>query len=90
MNDKTIIVGASVIGVVGLIVFFQLRKDSIAIGEKAVDIVQTVGTAINPLNNQNVFAGTINKVGEIGGGQGWTLGGWFYDATHSAPMTPAP
>lgn len=90
MNDKTIIVGAAVIGVVGLIVFFTLRKDTIAIGEKAVDIVQTVGTAINPLNTQNVFAGTVNELGAIGGGQGWTLGGWIYDVTHTTPMTPAP
>lgn len=88
MNDKTLVIGAAVIGLVGLVVFFQLRKDSIAIGTKAVDIAQSVGTAINPLNNKNVFAGTVNELGAIGGGTGWTLGGWFYDATHSAPMTP--
>jgi hypothetical protein len=90
MNDKTIIVGAAVIGVVGLIVFFTLRNDTIAIGEEAIDIVQTVGTAINPLNNQNVFAGTINELGAIGGGANWTLGSWFYDVTNPTPMTHAP
>lgn len=50
-----------------------------------------VGTAINPLNPDNVFAGAVNKVGAtLSGDDSFSLGGWLFDLTHPTSTSPAP
>ncbi|MFZ3221287.1 MAG: hypothetical protein WA174_14715 [Rhodoferax sp.] len=62
--------------------------------KKATGVAGGVANAVNPLNHDNVFAGTVNQVGNIlvtdptGPGKNadgsWSLGGWVYDVTHPA------
>jgi len=83
VNEKTIIIGGVVIGIVGLIVFFTLRSDLKSAGAAAVDVAGTVAHAVNPLNPENVAASSVNAVGQtLSGDKGWTLGAWIYDVTH--------
>ena len=86
-NVKAIAIGAGVLGVV------YLGYKTVT---KGAQVAQDVAQAVNPLNNDNVFATTVNKVGGAVAGDdsgGWSLGGWIYDMTHADPMadtTPAP
>lgn len=58
-------------------------------GGAAADAAAQVADAVNPLNHDNVFASTVNKVGGAlvtdpnGPGKNadgsWTLGGWLHD-----------
>lgn len=64
------------------------------VGRKAVQGAAAVGSAINPVNRDNVFAAGVNAVGGVlvtepdGAGKNadgsWTFGGWLYDVTHPA------
>lgn len=77
MNDLTKIVtsntGAVIaIAVIGAAALYYTSK-------KAVD----VGQAINPVNDDNIFASGVDAVGaKLSGNENWTLGGWIYDITH--------
>lgn len=71
LNTKA---GAVFVGVVAVstLAYFTAKKATETVGE--------VGQAINPLNNDNVFASGVNAVGEsITGQKHWTLGGWLYE-----------
>tara|TARA_R110001599_G_scaffold287356_2_gene489917 strand:+ start:10381 stop:10617 length:237 start_codon:yes stop_codon:yes gene_type:complete len=51
--------------------------------DKAVEVVKTVGNAINPVNPENVFYEGVNSVGSsLSGDSEWTLGTWIYDVTN--------
>ena len=57
------------IGVVGLVALVYLAK-------KGSEVV----TAVNPLNDDNIFHTGANAVGEkITGEEGWTVGGAIWD-----------
>lgn len=74
-----------VLGIVGLLAVYFVGKKALGAAGSAVD-------AVSPLNQNNVFANTINKVGAAlvtepdGNGKNadgsFTLGGWWYDVTH--------
>lgn len=59
------------------------------VGGKVSDTAEKVVNAVNPLNHDNVFASTVNKVGGAlvsdpnGPGKNadgsWSLGGWLHD-----------
>lgn len=52
-------------------------------GYAATKAVQAVAPELNPLNPENIFAGTVNQVGkQVTGETDWTLGGYIYDVTH--------
>lgn len=85
MDTKAIVIGGSIIAVAALIVLWRVRKDAIAIGGAAVEGAKQLGTAINPVNPDNAFAGAVNSVGSaISTNQSWTLGSWLYDVTHQS------
>ena len=64
------------IGVVGAALIYYA-------GKKANETVVTVGNAVNPINNDNIFASGVDAVGaKLSGNENWTLGGWIYDITH--------
>lgn len=58
-------------------------------GGAAADAAAQVADAVNPLNHDNIFASTVNKVGGAivtdpnGPGKNadgsWSLGGWLFD-----------
>jgi len=82
MDTKTMVIGGSIIGVVVLVIFYQVRKD-------AIKVEGTVATAVNPVNPNNVFASGVNSVGSaVTGDSNFSLGVWLYDATHPASLTP--
>lgn len=80
MNESTkvmIIVGG--VAVIAYVAYKAVPKVAAAVGDAA--------QAVNPLNRDNVIAGSVNKVGGIIAGDesgAWTLGGWIYDLTHKA------
>ena len=76
-------VGAAGLAVLALVVYNGAGK--------TVDALKSVGSAIDPTNNNNVFATGVNKVGGIlaGGDPNWSLGGAIYDWTHSTPTADA-
>jgi|GEM_PF-3162377 len=66
-----------VAGVGAVAVFFASRY----VASKAKQGAQAVGQAINPINNDNIFAAGVNAVGEkITGDEHFTLGGFIYEA----------
>ncbi|MDT0603483.1 hypothetical protein [Thalassotalea castellviae] len=59
-------------GVGAIVLYFAEKKLRAAAGE--------VGQAVNPLNNDNIFASGVNSVGaSITGNQNWSLGGSIYE-----------
>lgn len=47
---------------------------------KAVEAVGDIGHAINPVNNDNIFAAGVDSVGaKLSGDENFSLGGWIYD-----------
>lgn len=57
-------------------------------GARVVQAAGDAANAINPLNDQNVFASSVDKVGaKLSGDSSWSLGTWIYDVTH--PAAPA-
>ena len=75
------------LGIVGLMAVYF-------VGRKTLQGAATVANAVNPLNQNNVFAGSVNALGgqlvtdPNGAGKNadgsWTLGGWLFDITHPA------
>lgn len=86
MKDSTqlaIIVGGA--AVVAYVLYRAVPKVAAA--------ATAVGNAVNPLNNENVFATSVNKVGGILAGDtsgSWSLGSWIYDLTHADPLASSP
>jgi len=57
----------------GALAFLYLKN-------KTVEAVQEVGTAINPVNPENIFYSGVNEVGEaLTGNESFSLGSWIYD-----------
>lgn len=49
----------------------------------AGESLSSLGNAINPVNQDNIFYGGVNAVGgKLTGDSDFTLGGWIYDKTH--------
>ena len=86
MKDSTqlaIIVGGAAV------VAYVLYRAEPKVGAAAA----AVGNATKPLNNENVIATTVNKVGGALTGDtsgSWSLGSWIYDKTHADPLATAP
>ncbi|PHR87952.1 MAG: hypothetical protein COA78_36775 [Blastopirellula sp.] len=71
LNTKA---GAAAVVVVGvaLIGYYAQRK--------AAKVLPDIAQAINPVNDNNVFASGVNAVGaKISGNGNWSLGGAIYD-----------
>lgn len=88
---------AAMVGVAAVVAAVLLYVVGKKIAGAVPGAVGAVGSAINPTNPDNIFAGSVNAVGGAvsGAGQDWTLGGWLYDALHptydpNAPASPAP
>ena len=78
--------GVAVLGLVAWKAYGAAGDAAAAVGEK----VSAAAQAVNPLNPDNVFASSVNSVGEtITGQSDWSLGGWLYDTTHADPVKQA-
>lgn len=84
------------LGAVGLAVYWVLSRDAAkvvtTVGSAVKDTAKAVGTAVNPLNNQNAAYSTVNAIGRAVGENDherefWTLGGQIYDWTHGTRTT---
>ena len=54
---------------------------------KAAQAVDDIGQAINPVNQDNIFASGVNAVGaKLSGNKHWSLGSWIYDITHQSEV----
>jgi len=74
MNSKVGLAAFAVV-VVGAVSYYAAKK--------AKETVNDIGSAINPINNDNVFNQGVLAVGQnLTGNKHWTLGGWIYDITH--------
>lgn len=76
-------------GVVVLgVVVWKVAGKAGELASSAAEAAKDAAQAVNPLNNDNVFATTVNDVGAVitGNPQGsWSLGSWIYDVTHPEP-----
>ena len=53
---------------------------------KARKVASDVGQAINPVNNDNIFAAGVDSVGaKLTGDDNFKLGAWIYDLFHEEP-----
>lgn len=76
LNSKVAVVGA--VGVVGALGVWYAKN-------QAIKAAAVVGDAINPVNDNNIFASGVNAVGaKLSGNQHWSLGGWIYKITHDS------
>lgn len=81
MNAKMIL--NSKAGMVGVVVVGALAVLAVA-SYKAEKAVIATGEAINPLNDNNVFASSVDAVGaKLSGKSNFKLGAWIYDITHN-------
>jgi len=76
VNNTQFFIIAGVLGVGGYLLY-----------KKGLDVlpetVSQVSNAVNPLNDQNVFAEAVNDAGSIlTQDENFSLGGWFYDVVH--------
>lgn len=73
-----------VIGLAGLgVVAFVLYKTGKGVANAVPKALGAAGSAINPLNPENIFASGVNAVGAaLSGSPGFSLGSWIYDVTH--------
>jgi hypothetical protein len=75
LNSKVAVAGVVVIAVGGGLFYAQ---------RKAAQTVDDIGQAINPVNQDNIFASGVNAVGaKLSGNKYWSLGSWIYDITHN-------
>ena len=74
LNSKVGVVGAvAIVGVVGV---WYAKK-------QASEAVETVGDALNPISQTNIFNRGVNAVVQnLTGDKNQTLGGLIYDVTH--------
>ncbi len=84
LNSKAAVYG--VLAVVGVAaIYFFGRKLLNAAGSGISSAASAVGTAINPVDPNNLAYRGVNGVGaSISGDNSWSLGGWIYDLTHPA------
>ena len=77
LNSKVGMVAA--IAIAGLGVAYLAEK-------KARKVASDVGNAINPINNDNVFASGVDAVGaKLTGKSNFKLGIWIHDKIHGTP-----
>lgn len=70
-NTKVGMVAA--LAVVGGVALYVAEK-------KGREAVGAIGNAINPVNNDNIFASGVDSVGaKLSGDKNFKLGGWIYD-----------
>ncbi len=73
-NTKVGMVAA--VAVVGGVALYLAEK-------KAREAAADIGHAINPVNNDNIFASGVDSVGaKLTGNENFRLGAWIYDLTH--------
>lgn len=66
------------VAVVGGVALYLAQK-------KAMELAGDVGHAINPINNDNIFASGVDSVGaKLTGNERFSLGGWIYDKVHES------
>lgn len=69
-----------------------LAKKAQGVGSSLASAASTIGTALNPVSDQNIAYKGVNALGTAAtGDNNFTLGGWVYDKLHTDPMaTSAP
>ncbi len=88
-STKAVVIAAG-LGVAAYFAYRSFGRVGQAVG-KVGEAAGHVGQAVNPLNPDNVFSSTTNKIGAaISGDEGWSLGGWLFDLTHPTPAEPLP
>lgn len=71
------------IGVVGAIALYYAKK-------QASEALTSVGDAVNPISQDNIFNQGANSVVEVlTGDENQTLGGWLYDIFNGTPQEQA-
>lgn len=81
-NTKAGMVAA--VAVVGVVVVYLAEK-------KAREAAADIGQAINPVNNDNIFASGVDSVGsKLTGNENFKLGSWIYDQFHDKYDPNAP
>lgn len=74
-NQQFLILGAATVAGAAFILW-QGKKAVVAVGE-----------AVNPLNDENIFAAGIDNLGgKILGDVNFSLGGWLWDITNEDPL----
>ncbi len=74
LNSKVGAVAA--VGVLGVVGIWYTKR-------QAAKAVETVGDALNPVSQTNIFNRGVNSVVQtLTGKENQTLGGWIYDITH--------
>lgn len=77
VNSFAIGAGIAIVAIVA--VYLVARKTGAALGDAA----QAVGTAVNPVSDQNLAYKGVNAVGAaVSGDQSFSLGSWLYSVTH--------
>lgn len=67
----------AVVAVLGVIVAYEILK------RDALKGAATIGSAINPVSQGNIFNQGVNSVGAaVTGDKSFSLGSWLYDVTH--------
>lgn len=82
MKPVHVAIVATVTAVAAVYIITRAARAAVDVGGAALG---TVGNAINPLNNDNVFYSSVNAVGASIAGvprDSWSLGSWIYDITH--------
>jgi hypothetical protein len=78
LNSKVGVVGA--VTVAALITAYLIK-------DQAQKAVSDTAEAINPLNNDNIFASGVDNVGrKLSGNNNWTLGGWLHGVINGTPQ----
>lgn len=89
MDTKVIVIGGSIVAVTALIILWQVRKDAITVGAKAVQGAQAAASAVNPINHDNIFSSALNSVGgALTMDSNFSFGGGLYDTLHPTATTP--
>lgn len=79
---------AAVAVVAAIALYLVGRKVAGAVADNAA----TIGNAVNPVSDRNIFYRGTNAVGgALSGSADWSLGSWLYDVTHDDydPNAPA-
>ena len=81
LNSKAAAVAAGVLAA-GLVFYLLARRGTGAVGDAA----SAVGTAVNPLDSDNVFARGVDAIGDVlddaDDNDSFSLGSWLFDLTH--------
>lgn len=74
MNTKAV-TAVAFVAAVGVLAYLSVNQAKAAASMAA--------QAVNPLNDDNIFASGVDAVGaKLSSNSEWTLGGWIYDITH--------